>query len=256
MATETLWNVWECTQSPTRNRCFCSLSPNWQHRNHNAISSSCPATGQLFWAGHHIRGNLGKTKAPKTKTATVRSKKLCKQCWTYSDVWVKPMWVWDRVFSNCLQKMALTPDNEVPSPQTIQVYVNTTFAWDNIDRLEETLSGAGTSHRVNGIAIQARHFGPSVKRWWSLRSTRKNIRRGKCWRDLSGSKKKEFALDPSATGQDLVAGQDSIFPFVTRFKSRRMSSDLCWLLTHLLVTWLQFTRLWCSPSRSTEYAQV
>ena len=72
------------------------------------------------------------------------------------------MWVWDRVFSNCLQKMALTPDNEVPSPQTIQVYVNTTFAWDNIDRLEETLSGAGTSHRVNGIAIQARHFGPNL----------------------------------------------------------------------------------------------
>ena len=72
------------------------------------------------------------------------------------------MWVWDRVFSNCLQKMALTSDNEVPSPQTIQVYVNTTFAWDNIDRLEETLSGAGTSHRVNGIAIQARHFGPNL----------------------------------------------------------------------------------------------
>ena len=70
------------------------------------------------------------------------------------------MWAWDRVFSNCLQKMALTPDNEVPLPENIQAYVNTTLAWDNIDRLEETLSGAGTSHRVNGIAVQARHFGP------------------------------------------------------------------------------------------------
>ena len=57
--------------------------------------------------------------------------------------------------------MALTPDNEVPLP-LIQAYVKTTLAWDNIDRLEETLSGAGTSHRVNGIAIQARHFGPNL----------------------------------------------------------------------------------------------
>ena len=30
----------------------------------------------------------------------------------------------------------------------------TTLAWDNIDRLEETLSGENTSHRVNGIAVQ------------------------------------------------------------------------------------------------------
>ena len=46
----------------------------------------------------------------------------------------------------CLQKMALTPDNEVPLPENIQAYVNTMLAWDNIDKLEETLSGAGTSH--------------------------------------------------------------------------------------------------------------
>jgi hypothetical protein len=53
----------------------------------------------------------------------------------------------------CLQKMALTPDNAIPLPENIQPYINTTLAWDNIDRLEETLSGAGTSHRVNGIAV-------------------------------------------------------------------------------------------------------
>ena len=34
--------------------------------------------------------------------------------------------------------------------------------WDNIDRLEETLSGAGTSHRVNGIAIQPEFIGPHI----------------------------------------------------------------------------------------------
>ena len=47
-------------------------------------------------------------------------------------------------------------------PDNIQAYVNTTLAWDNIDRPDETLSGTGTSHRVNGIAIQARHFGRNL----------------------------------------------------------------------------------------------
>ena len=61
----------------------------------------------------------------------------------------------------CLQKMALTPDNDIPLPENIQPHVNTTLPWDNIDRVEETLSGMGTSHPVKGIAVQARQFGPS-----------------------------------------------------------------------------------------------
>ena len=60
----------------------------------------------------------------------------------------------------CLQKMAST--SEIQLPDNIQPHVSTTLAWDNIDRLEETLSGEGTSHRVNGIAAQARHFGPQL----------------------------------------------------------------------------------------------
>ena len=32
----------------------------------------------------------------------------------------------------------------VPLPETIKPYINTTLAWDNIDRLEETLSGGVT----------------------------------------------------------------------------------------------------------------
>ena len=40
----------------------------------------------------------------------------------------------------------------------------TTLAWDNIDRLEETTSGEGTSHRVNGIAVQPRIIGPLPQR--------------------------------------------------------------------------------------------
>jgi len=49
----------------------------------------------------------------------------------------------------CLQKMALTPDNDVPLPKNIQA----TLAWDNTDRIEEKLYGAGTPHRVNVIAV-------------------------------------------------------------------------------------------------------
>ena len=62
----------------------------------------------------------------------------------------------------CLQKMAMTPENTIPLPDNIKPYVSTSLAWDNIDRLEETLSGGGTSHRVNGIAIQARQYGPDL----------------------------------------------------------------------------------------------
>ena len=40
------------------------------------------------------------------------------------------------------KKMALAHGNEDPLPEKIQSYVQTTLAWDNIDRLEETLSGA------------------------------------------------------------------------------------------------------------------
>ena len=61
----------------------------------------------------------------------------------------------------CLKKVALTP-TDVPLPEHIQPYIMTTLAWDNIDRLEETLSGSGTSYRVNGITVEARHFGASL----------------------------------------------------------------------------------------------
>ena len=52
----------------------------------------------------------------------------------------------------CIQKMnAAESEDKVPLPDNIHPHVSTTLAWDNIDRLEETLSGGGTSHRVNGM---------------------------------------------------------------------------------------------------------
>ena len=48
----------------------------------------------------------------------------------------------------CLQKLTSTPENSIPLPGNIKPYISTTLAWDNVDRLEETQSGEGTSHRI------------------------------------------------------------------------------------------------------------
>ena len=47
-------------------------------------------------------------------------------------------------------------------PEEIQPYQQASIVYDNIDRLEETLSGAGTTHRVNGIVIQKAFIGPKL----------------------------------------------------------------------------------------------
>ena len=60
----------------------------------------------------------------------------------------------------CLQKKAADSSNRVLLPSSIKSYIFTLLAWDNIDRQEETLSGKGTSHRVNGVVIQPKVFGP------------------------------------------------------------------------------------------------
>lgn len=54
----------------------------------------------------------------------------------------------------CHQKLENFSDDEVPLPSSIQACIPTVLAFDNIDRLEETISGSGTSHRINGIIIQ------------------------------------------------------------------------------------------------------
>ena len=41
----------------------------------------------------------------------------------------------------CLQKMASTPENGALLPDNIRPHISTSLAWDNIDRLEETISG-------------------------------------------------------------------------------------------------------------------
>ena len=61
----------------------------------------------------------------------------------------------------CLEKLAAIPENMIPLPDNIKPYnIPTSLACDNIERLEETLSGEGISHCVNRIAVQAQHFDP------------------------------------------------------------------------------------------------
>ncbi|KAJ7380877.1 hypothetical protein OS493_004460 [Desmophyllum pertusum] len=64
----------------------------------------------------------------------------------------------------CLQKLAVGLNQRVVLPASIKPHVFNNLAWDNIDRLEETLTGNGTSHRVNGIAVQAKVYAPDLPR--------------------------------------------------------------------------------------------
>ena len=62
----------------------------------------------------------------------------------------------------CLRKLAASSEGIV-LPENTFPYLFTTMAWDTIDILEETLTGAGTSHRVNGIIVQPTVCGPHAQ---------------------------------------------------------------------------------------------
>ena len=51
-------------------------------------------------------------------------------------------------------------DDSYVLPTNSVLYAVTNLAFDNIDRMKETSCGGGTSHRVNGIAIQPLFYGP------------------------------------------------------------------------------------------------
>ena len=58
--------------------------------------------------------------------------------------------------------MAAGINQRVVLPASVTPYVFTNLAWDNIDRLEKTLTGKGTSHHVNGIVVQPTVYGPHL----------------------------------------------------------------------------------------------
>ena len=64
----------------------------------------------------------------------------------------------------CLQVLATSVNQKVVLPASIKPYVFTHLAWDSLDRLGEIFTGKGTSHRVNGIAVQPKVYGPHFLR--------------------------------------------------------------------------------------------
>ena len=61
-----------------------------------------------------------------------------------------------------LQKMGSKLKAKSSFCQRVYIFNKTclpNLAWDNIDRLKETLTGEGTAHRVNGIVAQLRVYG-------------------------------------------------------------------------------------------------
>ncbi|KAL8624537.1 hypothetical protein ACOMHN_005839 [Nucella lapillus] len=54
-------------------------------------------------------------------------------------------------FALCLQKLACALNERVVLPQHIQPYVFTNLSWDNIDRLEATVTGAGKRFQDAGL---------------------------------------------------------------------------------------------------------
>ena len=59
-----------------------------------------------------------------------------------------------------LQKLCMAEQTGFSLPGNIHPHTDTILAFDIIDRLENTLSGGGTSHRIYGIAVQHAVYGP------------------------------------------------------------------------------------------------
>ena len=55
-------------------------------------------------------------------------------------------------------------EDYLPLPGNIHSYTSTAIAFGNIDRIEGTLSGVGTSHLVNGIVVQPAVCGPQPEK--------------------------------------------------------------------------------------------
>ena len=128
MASETCWAMWKCSQTSRRTRCalYTLVTGNTQ------IPAEYPDPVRRLVDSFGQDISYGVT--PGLKPPKQILLPYAKQCSTYPDA--APMWAWDRSFAWNYQA----------------IYINTTLMWDNINRLEETLSGAGTKKplaRVN-----------------------------------------------------------------------------------------------------------
>jgi hypothetical protein len=124
----------------------------------------------------------------------------------------------------CLQKLSLTAGGNIALPGNIYPCVSTTVAWDNIDFQEETRTGAGTSHRVNGIIVQPLVYGPQLPKQKSDELKRNKQRSLKLEHNLipiynsgprTGPGTIECELIPSSTPIE-IASKQNLFWFIIR----------------------------------------
>lgn len=126
--------------------------------------------------------------------------------------------------SLCLQKLASTLQNELPLPDNIRPFVSTNPPWDNIDCLEETFFGEGTSYGVKGIAVQANHFGPhppSASALIIVKSKRRGI---------------ESVDDETVYNADERCGPHSrgyVEVKLNQIMERAWKKNLLWILVHI-----------------------
>ncbi|KAG1659185.1 hypothetical protein GQR58_022660 [Nymphon striatum] len=137
----------------------------------------------------------------------------------------------------CLQKLATGTNVGIALPDAIRPYVYATLAWDNIDRLEETLSGGGTSHRVNGIIVQPLMYGPELPKKHD---------------DIAIPKKKARHIEPLTLSLPIYnagerAGPPPLEPFVQDHNMPRVDTwkdNLFWILCRLFSSTDQTVSSW------------
>ena len=124
----------------------------------------------------------------------------------------------------CLQKLSAS-GGDLALPGNIFPVFFTTLVWDNIDRLEETLGGEGTSHRVNGIAMQERlpNTTPTQPKSSVLRTKKRSIDAPPLM--LPTYNAGQRPSPPVTKTAEVVAGEETL---VARHK------NLVWMLGRLL----------------------
>jgi hypothetical protein len=125
----------------------------------------------------------------------------------------------------CLRKLALQSEDSVALPECIQPNVQVTLAFENIDRLEETLSGGGTSHRVNGIIVQPTTFGPQPLKDLQIRDPKQKDRTVKFVESQLPIYNAGVCVGPPSRGYVEVDVSD--------LKNEVYKKTLLWLLTRL-----------------------
>ncbi|XP_066917320.1 uncharacterized protein [Clytia hemisphaerica] len=125
------------------------------------------------------------------------------------------------------QKVDSTDGEKVQLPETTEKETFAMLAEDNIDRLEETLSGEGTTHKVNSIIIQ-----PDVKKTIEI-----DGRGGSFTTEPVHTKRRSFKSTPTLL-EDYILGKRVGPKATSAAKEDSFADILCADQVHLYNTWV------------------